>query len=315
MDVITFGETMVVFNPKAAGPLTYVHEFGKSVGGGESNVAVALARLGHSVGWFSRIGDDEFGRYIKNTIRGEGVDVSQVVFDNKYSTGLLFKEQYHGSNPNVYYYRKDSAASHITPEDINEEYIKQAKIFHITGITPAISVSAKEAVFKALEIAKRNNVLISFDPNLRLKLWSIEEARETLIKVAEYADIIMPGLDEGEALLGLNDEKRIAEYFHKSGVKTVAVKLGKDGCYLSNGNDNIYVKGYKVEKLVDTVGAGDGFAAGFLSGILRKLSLEECGEYANGIGAMATLVPGDMDGYPGLNQLLSYIGKSAHIQR
>lgn len=308
MDVITFGEALIIFTPESSGPLRYVHSFSKSIGGTESNVAIALARLGHNVGWFSKLGEDEFGRYIQNTIRGEGVDSSRIKFTNEGNTGLLFKERYSGKNPKVYYYRKDSAASKMSVEDIDVEYIKKAKILHITGITPSLSQSSKEVVFKAIQIAKENGITVSFDPNIRLKLWTIEEAKLVLLEIAKMVDIILPGVDEGELLLGTSNEKEIAEKFLKLGCKLVAVKLGAKGCYVSNKNESVYVEGFEVVP-EDTVGAGDGFAAGFLSGVLKKLPLKECGEYANGVGAMATLVKGDSEGYPYYDHLMEFIGK------
>lgn len=190
MDVITFGESMVLFNPNNNGPLRYVHNFTKSIAGAESNAAIALARLGHNTGWFSRVGDDEFGRYIISTIRGEGVDVSRTITDKSRNTGLLFKERFSHINPNVYYYRNDSAASGLCTEDLDMEYIKSARILHITGITPALSKTAREAVFKAVETARKNGVTVSFDPNIRLKLWSLDEARETIMKIAAMSDIL-----------------------------------------------------------------------------------------------------------------------------
>ncbi|WP_088186533.1 sugar kinase [Desulfosporosinus sp. FKA] len=315
MDVVSFGESLVVFNPDTPGPLRQVNGFRKSLGGAESNVLIALARLGHKVGWFSKLGDDEFGRYILNSIRAEGVDTSQVKMLRQESTGLLFKENYQSSNPNVIYYRKNSAASTLSVDDINEDYLKQAKILHFTGITPALSSSACEAVFKAVEIAKTNGVLVSFDPNLRLKLWSLDEARSTILELAHYADIIMPGIDEAELLLGIKDVEAIADYFTAQGSKIVAIKLGSEGCYLRQESESRYVPGFKVEKVIDTVGAGDGFAAGLLAGILRKESLEESGKYANGIGAMATLAQGDSDGYPYFEQLLEFMGRKQRIER
>ncbi|NMM64834.1 sugar kinase [Clostridium sp. P21] len=315
MEILTFGETMVLFNPESNGPLRYVHGFNKSIGGADSNVATALARLGHEVGWFSKLGNDEFGKYVQNTIRGEGVDVSRVRVTSKANTGILFKERFSGENPNVYYYRKDSAASKLSIEDLDLEYIKQAKIIHITGITPALSESARNVVFRVIEIAKESGIVISFDPNIRLKLWTLEEAKPVLLEIAKMSDIILPGISEGEMLLGTNDEKEIADKFIAMGCKIVAVKLGADGCYVVDQNDSKYVKGYQIEKPVDTVGAGDGFAAGFLSGILKGLGIEECGKFGNGVGAMATLVQGDMEGYPYLDQLLTFMGKKKGIDR
>lgn len=315
MEVLTFGEAMVLFSPETNGPLRYVNHFSKSIGGAESNVAIALSKLGHECGWFSKLGKDEFGIYIRNSIRAEGVDVSRVKFTDEGNTAVLFKERFGGENPNVYYYRKNSAATKFVIDDLDIEYIKQAKIIHITGITPALSENLKDVVFKVLNIAKENGILISFDPNIRLKLWTLEQAKTVLLDIAKMADIIMPGISEGEMLLGTNDEKEIANSFIKLGCKIVAVKLGKDGCYVADKDNGNYIKGYKVENLVDTVGAGDGFAAGFLSGVLKNLSINESGQLGNGVGAMATLVQGDVEGYPDLDQLLSFMGKKKSIDR
>lgn len=315
MEVLTFGETMVLLNPDANGPLRYVNNFKKSVGGADSNVAIALSRLGHKSAWFSKLGNDEFGRQILNIIRGEGVDTSKVTFDEDARTGLMIKERVSGENPSVYYYRKDSAASKLSVDDINEDYIKQAKIIHITGITPAISKSARDMVFKVIDIAKQNNILISFDPNIRLKLWTLEEARPVLLEIAKNADIILPGCDEGQLLLDTSDEKEIADKFKALGAKIVVVKLGADGCYVANDKEGVYIKGFKINKVIDTAGAGDGFAAGFLSGILNGLNLSECGSRGNAVGAMATLVEGDMEAYPYSEQLISFMNQKKVIDR
>jgi 2-dehydro-3-deoxygluconokinase len=315
MEVLTFGETMVLFNPSLTGPLRYVPGFSKSIGGAESNVAIALARLGHESAWFSMVGKDEFGRYIRNTIRGEGVDVSRVMWTDEANTGILFKERFASENPNVYYYRKNSAATKLSVKDIDAEYIKQAKIIHLTGITPALSRDMRDVVFEVLRIAKENGITVSFDPNIRLKLWTIEEARPVLLEIAGMSDIILPGISEGEMLLGISDEKEIVSKFLEMGCRVVAVKLGAEGCYVADKEAGRYVAGFKVENLVDTVGAGDGFAAGFLSGMLKGMSPEECGQFGNGVGAMATLVQGDMEGYPYLDQLLEFMGKKKAIDR
>ena len=315
LEVITFGESMVLFSPDSKGPLRHIHQFMKSIAGAESNVAIALARLGHQVGWFSRLGDDEFGRYIEFMIRGEGIDVSRVIKDSDHQTGLLFKELFEHVNPNVYYYRKHSAASCLKPSDLDAEYIQKAKILHITGITPAISQSARETVFEAIRIAKASGVIISFDPNIRLKLWSIKEAKETLLKLCSLADILFPGKDEGELLLDKTYSDAIIEGFHELGPKIIALKLGKEGCIVSDGTIKTWIKGYTVDQIEDTVGAGDGFAAGFLSSYLKGNDIVTCGDYTNGVGAMATLVRGDSEGFPTLEQLLSFTNKIKHIER
>lgn len=315
MDVVTFGETMVLFNPETQGPLRYVGTFTKSIGGAESNVAIALARLGHKAGWFSKLGDDEFGRYIKSTVMGEEVDVSRVKKDPKRTTGILFKERFSTVNPNVYYYRKGSAASHLMIEDLDLEYIASAKILHVTGISLALSEEMREAVFYAVREAKKRGVLISFDPNIRLKLWSKEEARETILEMMKLTDLLFPGKEEAELLLGLTEPEKIADSFLNLGVQTVALKLGKSGCYVKNKETEAFVHGYTVDHPVDTVGAGDGYAAGFLSGYLEHLSLTECAQRANAVGAMATLVKGDMEGFPYKDQVEIFMGLKDSIDR
>lgn len=315
LDVITFGESMVLFSPGDKGPLRHVHNFTKSIAGAESNVAIALSRLGHNVGWFSKVGHDEFGRYIEFMIRGEGVDVSRIIVDKEHQTGLLFKELFEHVNPNVYYYRKNSAASFFKPSDLDVEYIQSAKILHVTGITPAISPQAKETVLEAIKIANKAGVKVSFDPNIRLKLWTEDEAKETILEICKHVDILFPGEDESEMLLGTTDTKEILEAFHAMGVKEIALKLGKEGCYVSDGTESGFVKGHIVERMEDSVGAGDGFAAGYLSSRLKGCSIMEAGDYANGVGAMATLVKGDSEGYPTFNQLLAFTGKIKSVDR
>ncbi len=315
LDLITLGEALVIFSPATTGQLRFVHSFAKSIGGAEANVAIAISRLGFKAGWMSRLGDDEFGRYVEYALKGEGVDLAQVKFDSELPTGLLFKEQYQSSNPTVYYYRKGAAVTKMGASDIVEEYIANAKILHVTGILPALSAENHAASFQALKYAKKHGLNISFDPNLRLKLWDRETAKATLLAMVPYADIILPGLDEAEFLLGLSEPKEICQKFHELGCKVVVLKLGKDGCLISAGDEIIKVAGCVVHKLVDTVGAGDGFAAGFLAGILSGKSLRECGELANGVGAMATLVAGDSEGYPSMRQLLEFTGKSASVER
>ena len=308
MDVITLGEALVIFSPSDAGPLRFVNNFTKSIGGAEANVAIALSRLGFKTGWISRLGNDEFGRYVKYALQGEGIDLSQVTLDDNLPTGILFKEQYHNTNPTVYYYRKGAAVTAMDSSYIDPKYIQQAKILHLTGITPALSANC-------YEIAKQHGVTVSFDPNLRLKLWDKELAKETLLEMASYSDIILPGLDEAEFLLGTDQPTEIFARFHAMGCKIVVLKLGKDGCLISQNGTQTRVNGYPVHKLIDTVGAGDGFAAGFLAGILSNKSMQECGELANGVGAMATLVRGDSEGYPTMSQLLEFTGKLQGIER
>ncbi|MBD8136941.1 sugar kinase [Bacillus sp. CFBP 13597] len=303
MDVVTFGETMVLFVPTKVGPLRFTNQFEKTIGGAEANVAISLARLGHQVSWMSRLGNDEFGLFVHNFIRGEGVDTSQVKFDDHNHTAVFFKERQVMQDPKIYYYRKDSAASYMTPDDLDEEVISQAKFMHLTGITPALSHSCMETVHHAITLAKKNKVTVVFDPNIRLKLWSKQEAREELMDIASKCDIFMPGIQEGEILTGETTPEGIAARFLKNGVRAVVVKLGERGAFYATPEKAEYIEGFPVQQVVDTVGAGDGFAAGFLSGMIRGWSYADAVKLGNRVGAYALTVTGDVEGYPFWSQI------------
>lgn len=314
-ELITLGETMAVFNPASSGPLQYIADFKRLIGGAESNVAIGVSRLGHSAGWISRLGDDPFGRFINNFIRGEGVDTSRVIFDEGHPTGVYFKEIRASGDVTVYYYRKGSAASTMSPADLDEDYIKNARILHVSGITPALSDSCGKTVFKAMEIAKASGVTVSFDPNIRLKLWSGQQAAGVLKEMARYADIVLPGIDEGEIMFGSRDPKAIAEEFLKLGASTVAVKLGKEGAMAVTRDEEIMSPAFEAGPVIDTVGAGDAFASGFLTGVLEGMPLEQAVGRANTCGGFATTIVGDIEGLPSRREIEALTGNKRLIER
>ncbi|SDJ77573.1 sugar kinase [Sediminibacillus albus] len=303
MDVVTLGESMVLFTPDSQGPLRYVSGFHKTIGGAESNIAVALTRLGHQVGWISKLGNDEFGLYVRNFIRGEGVDTSRVVFDDSAPTSVFFKESNPGQDPKIYYYRKQSAASLMKPEELDEAYLQQAKYLHITGITPALSATCKDVVYQAVNLARANSQKVVFDPNLRLKLWSEQEAAQVLLDIAGKSDIVLPGIEEGQLMTGKTAPEEIAADLLEAGAEVVVVKLGAEGAYYATKKESGYATGFQVNHIVDTAGAGDGFAAGFLSGLLRGWNYEQSVQLGNRIGAYALSVAGDVEGYPFWHQV------------
>ncbi|MBB5323235.1 2-dehydro-3-deoxygluconokinase [Anoxybacillus tepidamans] len=307
MDVVTFGETMVLFTPDSTGLMRYANYFSRKFGGAESNFAIGLTRLGHQAGWISRVGDDEFGKAMVAFIGGEGVDVSQVKVDESAPTGIYFKELRRANDVRVYYYRKYSAASRMVPEDLDERYIAQAKYLHITGITPALSESCYETVMHGIEIAKKHGVKIVFDPNLRKKLWPEEKARKTLLEIASKADIVLPGIDEAEFMFGQVDLEQLGKRFLEHGASIVVLKVGAKGAYYFTGTESRLVPGFPVEQLVDPVGAGDGFASGFVSGLLDGLSLYDAVQRGNAVGAFATMVSGDVEGLPDRKELEAFL--------
>src|SRR5690606_2774669 len=208
-DIITIGEAMIVFDPSATGPMRFVNNFEKKVGGAELNFAIGCTRLGLNAGWISRLGNDEFGKHIRNFARGEGVDVSQVDFIDGYPTSLNFKEIMEDGSVRTFYYRDKSTTLTIKPDDLDESYFKHAKILHLTGIYPAIDPVNRQVFEKAISLAKKHGVKISLDPNIRLKLWSKEEARNYLSEILPQVDILLAGDEEMEIIWGLKDPEAI----------------------------------------------------------------------------------------------------------
>lgn len=315
-DIITIGDGMVTLDPQTKGPLRFVNSFDRKVGGAELNFAIGCARLGLNVGWISRLGKDEFGRYIKHFMMGEGVDMSQVKYVKRYPTAVNFKEIMEDGSVRIFYYRNGSATTTMTTDDLNPEYFKQAKLLHITGVFPAIADHYVLIIERALELAEKYNLLVSFDPNIRLKLWSSKErAKEVLKTFLPHVDIVLTGIDEAEILLGTDEPKAIVEKFYGYGAQYVAIKKGKDGAIGAYGNEYIESPPVKERKVVDTVGAGDGFDAGFIYGIMNEWSLERTLKFANTIGAMVVSVTGDNEGLPYYEDVLAYMGELEVIER
>jgi len=315
-EVVTIGETMVVFDSTTAGPLRYANQFSCHTGGAETNVCVGIVRMGHSAGWISRVGKDEFGRKIINTFRGEGVDVSHVEMDPNYSTGIFFRESVGNGEYRNTYYRKHSAFSVISPDMLDEEYIRSAKYLMISGITLAVNSGAAATARRAMEIAKEAGVKICFDPNLRLKMWSIEQARATMEELWPMVDIALPGVDEGKLLFGLDQPDDIAAHLQNTyGVETVIVKVGADGAIGYQNGEKVVSPGFRAPKVVDAFGAGDSFCAGILSGFLNGWSMERTLQLANAIGCMVVCAPGNIEAIPYEEQVMAFIGGNAGVTR
>lgn len=325
MDVVSIGETMVLFTPREQGQMRYMRSYTSRIAGAETNTLIGLAKLGHRAGWISQVGQDEFGAQIMAAVRGEGVDTSQTTVHPSAPTGVFFKERLQEASVRVYYYRQGSAASLLAPESINENYIACAKYLYLTGITPALSPTCRETVFHAIGLARKHGVQVVFDPNLRRKLWSEEEAREVLTRLCGMADMVLAGISEGTFLFGDGDrdengEKSIrpylAERFLQLGCKAAILKLGAEGAYYSTRMEHKRVPGFKVDHVADPVGAGDGFAAGVLSGLLDGLSLEEAVRRGCAIGAAVVTVNGDMEGLPDRELLAAFMsGRGEDVAR
>jgi 2-dehydro-3-deoxygluconokinase len=311
VDVVTIGETMVLFTPKNTGLLRYAKDFSLSFAGAESNVAVGLARLGHQVGWMSQVGQDEFGEAILSFLRGEGVDTTQVKRHPAAPTGLMIKEALHKRELRVYYYRSHSAASQMDESFLNEAYIAKAKYLHLTGITPALSDHCRAMVMKAIELAKKHGVKVVFDPNYRSKLWGETKAKAVLGEIVSKADIVLPGLEEGVLLANEEDPERLASRLLERGAELVVVKLGAKGAYYASADDSGYVEGFPVTEVADPVGAGDAFAAGLLSGLLDGLPVTKAVRRACAVAALVVEVKGDFEGLPLRETLIRFMNQSS----
>lgn len=314
-DVVTFGETMALFAPRETGPLRYVADFRLKLGGTESNFAIALARLGISAGWFSRLGDDELGRFIAHNVRGEGVDVSRIVVDPEAPTGLYVKEISAVGDTTVYYYRRGSAASRMTPDDIDADYLRGARWLHLTGITPALSESCHQSIHRAIDIAQEAGLEISFDPNMRLKLWTVERAREVMWPILRRCTALLGGMEELSLLVPAPDADAAADWALEQGVKIAAIKRGAEGALVATPDERRTVPPYVIPRVVDTVGAGDGFDAGFVAGRLLGRDPWQSAELGNVVGAHALMVEGDYEGYPTMAEAEAFVAGRARVAR
>jgi sugar/nucleoside kinase (ribokinase family) len=305
LDVITFGEAMLLLVADQPGPLEQATAFHKRTAGAETNVAIGLARLGFKVGWASRLGTDSMGRYLLAALSSEGIDCSHVVCDASQRTGIQFKERVvDGRDPWVESHRKGSAASHMGVADIDEAWLLSARHLHATGVFAGVSASTLPAAVKSMDLMRAAGRTVSFDPNLRPGLWaSAEHMRASINDLATRADWVLPGLEEGRLLTHASRPEDIARYYRERGAQRVVVKLGSDGAYFDDAAGCGYVTGFPVAQVVDTVGAGDGFAVGVVSALLDGLGLSEAVRRGAWIGARAVQVLGDSEGLPTRTEL------------
>lgn len=308
--LVTIGETMVSFVPQSNEPLRYGTTLKMCIAGAESNTAVGIQKLGGTASFITRLGDDCFGQYILRMIRAEGVDTAHIKFDPEHPTGIMFKEPLPNQETAVHYYRLDSAASHMTPDDIPEDSIKSAEIFHFSGITPILGKSCRDTIYSAIETARSGKTAISFDPNIRKKLWKNQDYTPLMKELASMSDYVLLGLEEAAVLYGTKEISRIiSSVFSSSSVRFLAVKNGSAGAWVCDSDHTFFIPPVDC-RCIEPTGAGDAFNAGFLSGILKSKPLEICGTIAAVCGSKATETPGDIESLiteRELNDILNHI--------
>ena len=297
---------MGLFIAQEEGKLSDVSGYSMAVAGAEFNVAVGLARLNLPVTYLTRLGEDPFGQKIVRTLQRNGIGSE---FSKERSTGFMLKSKVSTGDPKIFYFRKGSAASTLSKEDVDRMDFSGYGFVHLTGIFPALSESTKEASFYLIKKAREHGLTVSFDPNLRPQLWPDTETMvQTLNEFAALSDYVLPGEAEGELLCGDRDPRKIGQFYLERGAKAVVTKMGSRGAYLMTEQDQELVPGFSIEKVVDTVGAGDGFAAGILSALMEGKNLYEAVRRANAVGAIQVTSIGDNDGLPSRAQLAGFMG-------
>ena len=306
LDVLTAGEALVLLAAEVPGALEEVDRFRRFSAGAELNVAIGLARLGMRVGYMSCVGDDAFGRFLCAALEREGLSRDLVVIDPKRSTGFMLKSQaMDGADPAIDYYRRGSAASAMDAGDLARVSPLSARHVHLTGILPGLSAGCRALAFALATTARAQGRRVSVDPNLRSQLWQSKDEMVTTINgLAALADLVLPGLAEGRFLTGRDRAEDVAESYLDMGAGAVVVKLGPEGAFCADRSGlRAYVPGITANRVVDTVGAGDGFAVGVISGLLDGLPLEAAVRRGNAIGARVVQFPGDSDGLPNRQEL------------
>ncbi len=312
-EFITIGEPIVTFaSTDADADLVHAENFKKIVGGAELNVAIGVSRLGHSTQYISRVGNDPLGTFVKNEIKSNQVGADYVSSDDDNWTAFQLKEKVTVGDPLTFNFRRNSAAAHLSSEIIDRVDLSDVKIAHMSGIFPAISKTAQISFRHLFERLNQRNIFTTFDPNLRPSLWPNEKTMiKTINELAAFADVVLPGTNEGEILIGSKDPETIADFYLQADkTKTLIVKVGPQGAYVKNkGQSGYYVNGFKVNKVVDTVGAGDGFALGYITATLEGKSQKSAVMRGNAVGALQVQTPGDNDGYPTVKKLADFYAK------
>ena len=305
--VLTIGEPMglmVATEPKALKDVTTFHSY---VCGAEINFAVGIARLGHDIGYISRVGNDPFGQHILDFLEEQNIGTDYVELDDVNRTGMQLKAKTLSGDPEVVNFRRFTAFSYMEPSIVDTVDWDKYDHLHVTGIPPALSDSCRETSIAMIKAAKYHGVQVSFDTNLRPALWPSEEVmRETINYLASLADIVLPGFGEGKILTGFDTPEEIADFYLKQGAKAAIVKLGTKGSFVKTETEEFYAPAYVVDHVVDTVGAGDGFAVGTVTGRLEGLSWQDAVRRGAAIGALQVQVEGDNEGLPTREQLEAY---------
>ncbi|MFG2748342.1 sugar kinase [Streptomyces xanthophaeus] len=295
--LVTLGEAMAVLAATRPGPLAGGAELRLAFAGAEATVAVGVSRLGHRASWTGRVGADSIGRMILDGLRGEDVDVTRARVDDTAPTGLMLRERRTADHTRVTYYRRGLAGARLAPEDVDAELVAGARVLHVTGITPALGEGPRAAVRRAVELARAAGVTVSLDLNYRALLWSRQDAAAELSDLVTRADVVFAGPEEAALVVPEAEPAAMARALLARGPREAVLKLGSRGALAATDGEEA-VQGILPVTLVDPIGAGDAFVAGYLAGLLDYAPLPDRLRLAATCGAFAVAVPGDWEGLP-----------------
>ena len=302
-DILCLGEPMLEFNQQprdADGRSLYL----EGHGGDTSNAAIAAARSGAKAGMITHLGQDAPGDSFMALWAAEGVDTATVRRDPDAPTGIYFVS--HDERGHHFtFYRKGSAAARLRPQDLPEQAIRQARVLHLSGITLGISDTSCDAAFRAMEIARDAGVAVSFDTNLRLRLWPITRAAACIHAAIGMADICFPSLEDAQALTGLKAPEAILDRYLAL-CPLVLLKLGAEGLLVATREERRHIKGFKV-KAVDATGAGDTLAGAFLARRLAGDDIWQAARYANAAAGLSTTAYGAVAPIPRAAEVTAFL--------
>jgi len=313
-ELVTLGETMGVLAASEIGPLRDGHPMTLGLAGTESNVAIGVRRLGHRAVWIGRVGADAVGRMILRELRGEGVDISHAVTDPDAPNGLMLKVHRTTASSEVMYARRDSAGSRLRPDDIPPDVVGSARVLHVTGVTPALSDTARATVFRAVEIARSASVTVSLDLNHRAKLWSDDEASAIFGELVKQCDIVFASENEAALVVGECAPDDAAARLADLGPRHAVIKRGEHG-YVARVDGESFSGAAVTVPVADPVGAGDAFVAGYLASWLGDAGPAEALATANLAGAFAVATPGDWEGLPTRDEVAAFARRADVVTR
>jgi sugar/nucleoside kinase (ribokinase family) len=310
--VLCLGEVLVDFIADTPGSLLTVPGFRKYPGGAPANVAVGVARLGVSCGFIGKVGDDQFGRFLVDTLQSNGVNTQNLVSTSKAPTAIAFVALSPTKKPDFFFYRNPCADLLLAQEDLPHDWLEQTKLLHIGSVSLTREPS-RQATMRAAEIVTRSDAIVTFDPNLRLDLWSngIKECRQEVLRILPFTDFFLPSMEELLLLMETQDLQEAIHNLVEIGPRVTCIKMGTDGILVVNASSNGAPEKFKQAafpvEVADTTGAGDAFNAGLITGLVEGLPLKKAVEQGNAVAALAITRKGAMTGLPTRSQLKDFL--------